>query len=271
MSGIVEIDNLHLMLAYFFVVILIVLVQMKKIPVCKDIIVGVIRMTIQLLIVGYILEYIFKIRNPFLVILVLAVMMFFAVTNIIKRIKFKVNRKVCRSIILSMCTAPVVCLILFLMIVVDVRPLYEPSYIIPLAGMIFGNSMTALSLCVRRFLEGIQEEKHYIENALSLGASPKKAIRNINHKAITSAIMPTINNMVTMGVVSLPGMMTGQVLSGTSPLIATRYQIAIMLVISCSAALSAVIFTLFSYRTFFNKECQLDFDVIEGENGRKIK
>lgn len=265
MNGMIEIDNLHLTVAYFFVVILIVLMRVKDIPICKDIIVGAIRMTVQLLFVGYILEYIFKIRNPLLVVLVLAVMMFFAVTNIIKRIKFKVNRKICGSIILSMCTAPIVCLLLFLLLVVNVRPIFEPSYIIPLAGMIFGNSMTAIALCVRRFLEGLREERTYIENALGLGASPKKAIRNISHKAIASAVMPTINNMVTMGLVSLPGMMTGQVLSGTSPLIATRYQIAIMLVISCSAALSAVIFTLFSHRTFFNRECQMNYDVTEKE------
>jgi putative ABC transport system permease protein len=133
----------------------------------------------------------------------------------------------------------------------------DPQYVIPLAGMIVGNAMTGVSLGVVRLMDGVTTQRASIETALMLGATPKVATRQIVRKAFDAALLPTINSMVGIGIVSLPGMMTGQILAGTSPLIAIRYQIAIMLGIMGSVAFSVLILVEWGYRTFFNADAQL--------------
>ena len=96
-----------------------------------------------------------------------------------------------------------------------------------------------------------------IEGTLMLGATPKQATKRLVNQAFDSAILPTINSMIGMGIVFLPGMMTGQILSGVDPLVSIEYQIAIMLGISGSVALTVLLFTTFGYRTFFNERNQL--------------
>jgi putative ABC transport system permease protein len=122
--------------------------------------------------------------------------------------------------------------------------------------MIIGNSMTGITLGVKNLVEGIQREKQQIEGALMLGAKPEAATKAVVNSAFDSAILPTINNLVGMGIVFLPGMMTGQILAGISPLIAIEYQIAVLLGITGSVALTVMIFTHFGYRTFFNEKAQ---------------
>jgi putative ABC transport system permease protein len=149
-------------------------------------------------------------------------------------------------------------LLFFIFVVIHISPWYDPRYFIPIAGMFIGNSMTGISLGVSRLVDGITDNRHLIESALMLGASPKNASREIVNNAFDSAILPTINSMVGMGIVFLPGMMTGQILSGISPITAIEYQIAIMLGILGSVALSVILFVQMGYKTFFNNEHQLN-------------
>ena len=118
--------------------------------------------------------------------------------------------------------------------------------------------MTGIALGVTRLVDGMHSEKHLIESALMLGATPKMTAKQIVDNAFDSAILPTINSMVGMGIVFLPGMMTGQILSGISPMTAIEYQIAIMLGILGSVALTVIVFVQLGYKTFFNKENQLE-------------
>ena len=106
----------------------------------------------------------------------------------------------------------------------------------------------------------MQTQKDLVEGALMLGATPKMASKRIVDNAFDSAILPSINSMVGMGSVFLPGMMTGQILSGVSPVTAIEYQIAIMLGIVGSVALTVIIFVHLGYKTFFNEQCQLITD-----------
>jgi putative ABC transport system permease protein len=183
----------------------------------------------------------------------------FSIYNIIKRTKKKLSKKLKQIIALSMISGTVSCLLFFLFVVVRISPWYNPQYFIPIAGMLIGNSMTGISLGVNRLVDSMEKQKDLVEGALMLGATPEMASKHIVDDAFDSAILPTINSMVGMGIVFLPGMMTGQILSGTSPVTAIEYQIAIMLGILGSVALTVVLFVQLGYKTFFNEDSQLTF------------
>lgn len=257
MNGVVDMQLLQIIAAYVFVFILMIIVRLKGIPRETEILISSIRMTIQLILTGYILVYLFNAPSPLYTILVLIAMEAFSVYNIIKRTKGKLSPKLKQIIALSMIGGTVPCLFYFLLVVVRISPWYTPQYFIPIAGMLIGNSMTGISLGVNRLVDGMETQKNLIEGALMLGATPKIAAKHIVDNAFDSAILPTINSMVGMGIVFLPGMMTGQILSGTSPVTAIEYQIAIMLGILGSVALTVVIFVQLGYRTFFNDQSQL--------------
>jgi putative ABC transport system permease protein len=149
------------------------------------------------------------------------------------------------------------CIIYFLFVVIRIVPWYDPQYFIPLAGMFVGNAMTGVSLGTKSLIEGMNTQRKLVEEALVLGATPQTATKGIINSTFDAAIMPTINSMLGMGIVFLPGMMTGQILSGISPATAVNYQIAIMLGILGAVSLSVIMLLLLGYRAFFNEEDQL--------------
>lgn len=257
MNSVIDLQLSQMIAAYVFVLILMIIVKLKGIPREKEILISSVRMTIQLILTGYILVYLFKNPSPLYTILTLITMEVFSVYNIINRNKAKLSSKLKQIIALSMTVGTVSCLFYFLLVVVHISPWYDPRYFIPIAGMLIGNSMTGISLGVSRLVDGMQTQKNLVEGALMLGATPKMATKQIVDSAFDSAILPTINSMVGMGIVFLPGMMTGQILSGTSPVTAIAYQIAIMLGILGSVALTVILFVQLGYKTFFNDQSQL--------------
>ncbi|AKL96568.1 hypothetical membrane protein UPF0014 [Clostridium aceticum] len=257
MDGVIELQLWQMAAAYIFVVILLFIVRMRGISREKEILISSIRMTVQLILVGYILVYLFNNINPLNTIIVIVVMEVFAIHNIYKRTKGKLSKPLKKIIAISMLFGTLSSLIYFLLVVINISPWYDPRYFIPIAGMLIGNSMTGISLGVTRLVGGMYSERHLIESALMLGATPKMAVKQIVDNAFDSAILPTINSMVGMGIVFLPGMMTGQILSGISPVTAIEYQIAIMLGILGSVALTVILFVQLGYKTFFNEENQL--------------
>ncbi len=257
MGDVLELQFGQMVSAYLFILILLFIVKARGIPREKEILISTVRMTIQLVLVGYILIYMFENINALYTIIVIIVMELFAINNIIGRTKAKLSGALKKLIAISMLTGTLSSLIYFLLIVVNISPWYDPRYFIPIAGMLVGNSMTGISLGVTSLVKGMSEQKHLIESALMLGATPKMAAKDIVNNAFDSAILPTINAMVGMGIVFLPGMMTGQILSGISPILSIKYQIAIMLGILGSVTLTVVIFVHLGYKTFFNNEDQL--------------
>ncbi|RCW66386.1 ABC transporter permease [Saliterribacillus persicus] len=257
MDGMIDITLLQLLSAYIFILILLAIVRLRKIPREKEIIIATLRMTIQLVLVGYLLTFIFENEHVLYSIIVLVIMQVFAVFNIYKRSKIEMDKQLKKIIAVSMVTGTLFTLFYFDFVVVHFSPWYDPRYFIPIAGMIIGNSMTGVTLGVSALIEGFSSRRKEVESALMLGATPNRAARSIVNHSFDSAILPTINNMVGMGIVFLPGMMTGVILSGASPLDAIKYQIAIMLGITGSVALTVILFLYFGYQTFFNKEAQL--------------
>ncbi|GGL47283.1 ABC transporter permease [Sporolactobacillus putidus] len=247
----------QLVSAYIFILILLIIVKVKGIQREKEILISSVRMTIQLMIVGYILAYVFGNANPVFTLVILALMLIFAIYNIYQRAKIPLNKELKKKIALSMTVGVIATLIYFILVTLNVKPWYNPRYVIPIAGMIIGNTMTGVSLGVNTLLEGMHTKKQMVESALMLGAKPNEASRPIINQAFDSAMLPTINSMVGMGIVFLPGMMTGQIIGGASPIQAIRYQIAVMLGIVGGASLTVLLFVQIGYKAFFNSRCQL--------------
>jgi putative ABC transport system permease protein len=257
MDGVIELTLLRLGAAYVFVIVLLGIVRIRKIPREKDIFIASLRMTVQLLVIGYLLMVLFENIHPVLTLIVVVIMESFAIHTIIRRSARKLSGKMKRIIIVSMATGTLTSLAFFLLVVVGLSPWYDPRYAIPVAGMLIGNSMTGISLGVNTLSLDMESQKDLIENALMMGAKPGHAARHIVNRAFDAAILPTINSMLGMGIVFLPGMMTGQILSGVSPVIAIEYQIAIMLGILGSVSLTVIMFVTLGYRTYFNHDAQL--------------
>ena len=257
MNEIIEIPIQQLALAFFYVLAVVLIVRRMGIPREMQIITAALRMTIQLVLAGYVLIYVFDSDALWLIALILFGMESFAIYNAIKRTNMELSAGIKRIIAIAIPAGTLGSLAFFLVGVVGGDAWRDPQYVIPLAGMIVGNAMTGVSLGVVRMVDGVRTQRASIETALMLGATPKAATRHIVRNAFDAALLPTINSMVGIGIVSLPGMMTGQILAGTSPLIAIRYQIAIMLGIMGSVAFAVLILVEWGYRTFFNSEAQL--------------
>lgn len=187
---------------------------------------GFSRMLGQLLLVGYFLAYIFDSDSAWIVMLVIAVMVFASSSIALRTVKAQWRQLYWRSF-LSILIGGSAVLALVTQGVLALEPWYLPSYFIPLAGMIFANSMNSVSLAADRF---------FAETGRGV---PYEKARNI---ALRSSLIPMTNALFAVGLVSLPGMMTGQILSGVSPLIAVRYQIMVMCMVFGSAGISAALF-----------------------------
>ena len=194
----------------------------------KNIIYAVIRMVVQLLLIGYFLVYIFESNDAAITVSVLSVMVFTASWISLRTIKQK-RRKLFQFALTAILIGGGLTLFLVTQFVLKLNPWFMPRYMIPLAGMIFASSMNGVSLAAERLQAEMDRNVEYIQ------------ARSI---ALRAALIPITNSLFAVGLVSLPGMMTGQILSGVSPLIAVRYQIMVMCMIFSAVGLSTVYFLI---------------------------
>lgn len=260
MNGIIDISIWQAALAYVFVLIVLIVVRLRGIGREKQIIISSIRMTLQLVLTGYLLVYVFENKSPLFTVSIIIFMEAFAIYTVFRKFKGRLSAALKKAIALSISAGTLLCLLFFLFAVIQISPWYDPQYFVPIAGMLIGNSMTGISLGVKSLLDGMTAQRALVEEALILGATPRAAAYSIINSTFDGAIMPTINSMVGMGIVFLPGMMTGQILSGTSPTTAIVYQIVIMFGILGAVALSVILMLNMGYRTFFNNQAQLKND-----------
>ncbi|MGM0499725.1 MAG: ABC transporter permease [Bacillota bacterium] len=257
MNETIDIQIAQLAFAYIFVLVLLFIVKQKEIGHKGEILLASVRMTIQLVAVGFILDYVFANQNPIYSLLILFVMEIFAIYNIYGRVGEKISKKLKIIIAVSMFLGTSISIFFFVLAVVGLDPWFRADYFIPLSGMLIGNSMTGISLGVNHLVNGFRDNKDLIENYLMLGAEPEAAVKKISNRAFYNAVLPTINSMMGMGIVFLPGMMTGQILAGASPIIAIKYQIAIMMGILGSVTLTVFFMINKGSKTFFNSRKQL--------------
>lgn len=251
-----DISYTNLIYAFIFVFILLFVFQVKKIYLKKTFLNATIRMTVQLILVGYILDYVFGSDNSLTTLLIIIIILSFAILNTVKRTKVK-DKSLIKIIAISIIPSTLLVIFYFLLVVIKIKPWYNPQFFIPISGMVIGNNMNAISLAINTYKNGFRDKRDEILSSLMLGGTPKNASKTIAKDAINNALLPTLNRMFSMGIVILPGMMTGQILSGISPVTAIIYQIIVMLASFSSSALGVVLFTEIAYKAFFNKRAQL--------------
>ncbi len=257
MSNVVEINIFNFALIYLLLVVVAAVMKISKISQTKLLLVASIRMTIQLTLAGYIIMYMIKNPSPIFVISYLAVMSLFAAYRTLS-VNKGLNRKF-QLIIFASITVPAIIIIFFFIVVVIRESIFNPQYAIPIGGMVMGNAMTGISIGVKSFMGKIESSKLQIEVLLNQGAKPKNILKPMANSALEMALLPTINSMLGMGIVSLPGMMTGQILSGESPTNAILYQISINICIAAVVCLAVFLSLNFGYKTLYNKENQFTY------------
>ncbi len=208
----------------------------------RDLLVGTVRTFAQLFLVGYVLRFVFDVRIIWLVLLMFVFMVAAAVHTIRGRVKDRTIPFVIPTFVSMLLTYTLVSA-LVTGVIVGAKPWWTPQYFIPLAGMIVGNSMTAIAIALERLFSDLKTRRTEVEMKLALGADYREASQDILAGAIRAAMIPSINSLMAVGIVSLPGMMTGQILSGTDPLVAIRYQIVVMLMMVASTTLGALVVT----------------------------
>ncbi len=184
------------------------------------------RMVLQLFLIGYALLYIFAVENSVTVVVILCVMLSAASIITLRPVRKK-TKSLYFKVLVSIAVGGIITLVIVTQGVLDLDPWRQPRYLIPLAGMIFANAMNAVSIAAERFEVEIDRSCTYTDARAA---------------AFQAALIPVVNSLFAVGLVSLPGMMTGQILSGISPLVATRYQIMVMCMIFGSAGISCAVY-----------------------------
>jgi len=222
----------------------------------RDFLVGAVRTVVQLALVGYVLAYIFALDRWPLVLAALAVMLLVAAWTAMGRQEERTPRLL-GIMTLALLAGSGLTLVYVGGLVVRVDPWYNPRYLIPLFGMIIGNAMNASALAAERLSGEMEARRGEVEAYLALGASPAHASREAVRRALRASLIPTVNGLMVVGVVSLPGMMTGQILAGSDPLLAVRYQVVVMFMLASAVALSAVLVLLWHRGDYFTPALQL--------------
>ena len=226
-----------------------------KIPQTKFLLLGTLQMTVQLIIAGYVLLYIFQNPSPIFVLTYLSLMVGFAVTRTLRKNPW-LNRKFKWITALSV-IGTCISITSFMLLVVIRKDILTPQYVIPISGMLVSATMNGATLALKSFKENLDSHKQQIEVLLNIGTPPAKILHPFVIQSLETAFLPTMNSMVGMGIIALPGMMTGQILSGTLPMTAIMYQIAIMIVICTTVCLSSFSSLHFGYQTLINNRNQI--------------
>lgn len=251
----VSVDNLSLALVFGLVLVALGISQKEKLGLTKDIVMAVVRTVLQLIFVGYVLKFIFQASNVFLSLMMILIILFNASVQANKR-----NPNSKKSLLhpfLALLTSTGLTLTI---LVLSGAIKFTPSQVIPISGMLASNAMTAIGLSYRAMYKSFTDNCQQVLEKLSLGASVKLASQEILREAIKTGMQPTIDSAKTVGLVSLPGMMSGLIFAGVDPVHAIRYQIMVMFMLLSATSLASVIASYTAYQTYFTDRAQLKFD-----------
>ncbi|MBU0995155.1 MAG: iron export ABC transporter permease subunit FetB [Proteobacteria bacterium] len=255
-TGIMDIGPVQLGIALMFVVIAGAASIYHSLKLERDLLVGTIRTFAQLYIMGYVLKLIFRLNTASLVIMIFAFMIIFAAWTIHGRIKEK-QISFFTPVLISMLISYFLVAFLVTRVVIGVDPWWTPRYFLPLGGMVIGNSMNAIAIALERLLNELRSGRKEVEMKLSLGADYKEASRSMFGNAIRAGMIPSINSMMAVGMVFIPGMMTGQIVAGADPMLAIKYQIVVMIMLVGSTTIGTLIAVLITRKLCFSKNHQL--------------
>ncbi len=248
-------------LAALLVVVAIAISRWQRLGLERGFLVGGIRALVQLLGVGYVLVYLFATKRWWLVLLALVVMLGAATATATRRrgssAVVRERRRLWNISGTGMLLSSGLTLAYVSYVVLHVHPWYEPRYLIPLFGMIVGNAMNGAALTIERLASEMDSQRATVEAYLALGATSARASAEPVRRALTAALIPAVNGLMVVGLVQLPGMMTGQILAGQSPLLAVRYQVLVAFMLTGATAMTSVMVALWYRRTFFTAASQL--------------
>lgn len=247
-----DIEIISLVIASSLVGIALLFSYWQKLELEKDTLISVLRAILQLVAVGFLLELIFGLENPLFTALLLIVMTFNASWNASKR-----GRGIPKALQISFISISAGALVTFSVLLFSNTIQFTPYQMIPIGGMIISNAMIALGLSYRQMVSGFYDKKEIIETKLALGADILPASIDIIRDSIRTGMVPTIDSAKTLGIVSLPGMMTGLILAGTPPMMAIKYQIMVTFMLLSTTSIASFTACYLSYRYFFNKRKQL--------------
>jgi len=218
-----------------------------------------VRTVLQLWLVGLVLEWVFQVDRWYIVLALLTLMTLIAGITAGQRNRRRFPGIWFNTIVSLWAATWLTTAYVLLVVLQDTTSWYQPQYAIPLVGMVLGNSLNGTSIGLNSFTDTLVSHREQVEMALTLGASRWEAARTPVQHAVRTGMIPIINSMMVVGIVSLPGMMTGQLLSGTAPIAAVKYQIVIMFLIASATALCTVGVVLLSFLRLFNTEHQFLF------------
>lgn len=256
MNGYVQITATDLILAGLLMLINIGLSALLRLGMGRRLLVAATRMIVQLLLIGSVLEWVFSRRDPYIILAMAVFMASIAGIAAVQRTARRFKGIFWNSLVTVLFSSFFVTGVA-LIGVIDIRPWYDPQYLIPLLGMVLGNTLNGISLGLDRFMSGVEQARGAIETRLCLGATRWEAAHELIRDALRTGMIPTVNSMMVMGLVSLPGMMTGQILAGADPEDAVRYQIAIMFMIVAGTALGALGTVLLAFSALFSSRHRL--------------
>ena len=260
---IISLTTERISLACVLVMILALTTWKADLRVARPLLVASFRLIVQLSLVGLILEYVFEINNFLLVALIALVMLLVAGKEVSVRQKYRVSGRWGYGIgTCSMFVSSFAVSVFGLAAIIRAENWWDPRYSIPVLGMLLGNTMTAVALSLDRFTTYVWEGRETIEAKLVLGHSSQEALRIILRDSLRAGLMPVINSMAIAGIVSLPGMMTGQILAGNSPVSAVRYQIVIWLLIAVGCGFGSMLVVQMASKRVFDERERLRTDRI---------
>lgn len=252
-GGVVLIGWPQLALASAFVVVTGALALWMQLGVTKDLAIATARTYVQLLLLGFVLRWAFAADRWWWVVGILAIMILAASRIIIKRAS-DAPSGLFLAAVTSMAVTGITVTFAVTGLVIGAEPWYAPRYVIPIAGMVLGNSMTGIALSLERVFADLDSRADEVMAMTALGASAWEAAHPSIRSALRAGLIPAINSMAAAGLVFIPGMMTGQILAGADPLEATKYQIVIMLMVTTAEIVGAVLAVLMSYRRRFTAD-----------------
>jgi putative ABC transport system permease protein len=256
MTGVLDLSWWQLSFALLLVGVVVAISLRQALGLERDLAIGAVRTLVQLYLVGLILAAVFSAARWYWVLLILAVMAAIATHAAVSRLAKPIPGVYwIAATALTISTAATLAWVIG--IVVRPRPWWEPQYVIPIAGMILGNSMTSAALAGDRLQADLSARRDEVEARLALGFSGREAVQPLVRSSLRAAMIPTVNGMMTVGVVQLPGMMTGQILAGASPLTAIRYQIVVVFMLAVATAVGSLLFVRLAVGRYLTPAHQL--------------
>lgn len=256
MSNVIHITLLELAATAALVAIAAIISYFLRLKMEKDMLIATIRAFVQLMLVGYVLDWIFNLNKWYLVSAWLLMMIGIASFNAMRRQTRRFTGLLPRFVA-AIAISSITAMALGIGLIIRPTPFWDPQYLIPIGGMIIGNAMSASALAINRLNSEMKTGRGKIEAALSLGASVHMASLPAVRAAVKAGMLHIVTNTMVVGLVHLPGMMTGQIVGGVEPGEAVRYQVFIMYILITSNALSALLSTMLIRGLFFNKRNQL--------------